>query len=171
MLQGTPFPKLHAKAAETKGLLKPVSAALLHFADQDPSQREVLETMVRVLNDSHSIDLLVDGMNEARVLPQQGKELELLVMNLNVGTTKLCHFFHKQAIQLFNFVPKNHYLFHLAMLGQHMSPKLAWCYSGEDLMHKVKTLAQGSFRGTRVKHLGNKVLAKYLVGLSQALSE
>ena len=170
MLQGSPFPKLHAKAAETKALLKPVSAALLHFEDQDPSQREVLHAIVKVLDDSHSIDELVAGMNEPRVLPQQGRELEHLVTSLNVGTTKLCHFFHKKQLMLFNFVPKNHYLFHLAQLGRHMSPKLAWCYSGEDLMHKVKVLAQGSFRGTRAKHLGNKVIAKYLVGLSQALS-
>ena len=30
-------------------------------------------------------------------------------------------------------------------LARHMSPKLAWCYQGEDLMQKVKVLAQGSF--------------------------
>ena len=38
-------------------------------------------------------------------------------------------------------------------------------------MQKVKPLAQGSFRGCSPKILGNKVLAKYLVGLSQALSD
>ena len=165
MLQASPFPRLRAKAAETKALLKPVSAALLHFADQDSSQREVLYGLVSVLNDSHSIDTLADGMNEARVLPQQGKHLEVLVMR----TTKLCHSFHQKGISLFNFVPKNHYLLHLATLGQHVSPKLAWCYSGEDLMHS-EDFGTRVFPGTRVKHLGNKLLAKYLVGLSQALS-
>ena len=38
-------------------------------------------------------------------------------------------------------------------------------------MQKVKILAQGSFRGTPPKILGNKVLAKYVVGLSQVLSD
>ena len=33
MLKGSPFPRLHAKAAETKAMLQPVSAALLHFAE------------------------------------------------------------------------------------------------------------------------------------------
>ena len=61
-------------------------------------------------------------------------------------------------------------MFHLADCAKHMSPKLAWCYQGEDLMHKVKVLAQASFRGTPPKILGNKILGKYLVGLSQALS-
>ena len=31
MLQGTPFPRLHAKAAETKALLMPVSSTFLRL--------------------------------------------------------------------------------------------------------------------------------------------
>ena len=170
MLKGAPFPKLHAKAAETKALLKPVSDALVHFSDQDPEQRPVIDGIVAVLNDSHAIDVLVDGLTGYSVSASKGRELVALVSRLNIGTTRLCHYFHSKALFLFNFVPKNHYLFHLAELGRHMSPKLAWCYKGEDLMQKVKVLAQGSFRGTPIKILGNKVLAKYLVGLSQALA-
>ena len=37
-------------------------------------------------------------------------------------------------------------------------------------MQKVKVMAQGSFRGTPAKSLGNKVIEKYLIGLSLALS-
>ena len=171
MLQGKPFPRIHAKAAETKALLKPVSDALRHFQDQDPDQRPVLHSIVEVLEVSHDIDVLIDSMTGYRVDPGKGRELSRLVHKLNIGTTKLCHFFHPKGLWLFNFVPKNHYLYHLAQLGQHMSPKLSWCYKGEDLMQKVKILAQGSFRGTPPKILGNKVLAKYVVGLSQVLSD
>ena len=126
--------------------------------------------MVQVLEASHSIDILVDDMRGFKGTLAQGRQLEELVLAMNIGITKLCHAFHKQGLFLFNFVPKNHYLFHLAELGKQMSPRLAWCYQGEDLMHKVKIMAQGSFRGTPAKTLGNKVMAKYLIGLSQALS-
>ena len=119
---------------------------------------------------SISIDNLVDEMEGFVVLPEQAQQLEALVYRMNVGFTKLCHTFHSQSVSLFNFLPKNHYLFHLAQLGRHMSPKLAWCYKGEDLMHKVKVMAQGSFRGTSPRKLGNKILGKYLLGLSDALS-
>ena len=169
MLKGSPFPKLHAKAAETKSLLEPVSSALHHFSDQDPSKAEVIAAMIKVVDDSHAIDDLIDSMPEFKPSEAQATQLDKLVYSMNVGITKLCHHFHQQAF-LFNFVPKNHYLFHLAMLGRHMSPKLAWCYKGEDLMHKVKMLAQGSFKGTPPKILGNKVMGKYVIGLSQALS-
>ena len=171
MLEGSPFPKLHAKAAETKALVKAVSDALLHFADQDASQRPLLDAMIAVLEDSHAIDVVVDGMNDFNVRPDQAKVLQVLVHRLNVGTTKLCHNFIQKGQYLFNFLPKNHMLYHIAQLGQHMSPKLAWCYKGEDLMQKVKILAQGSFRGCSPKILGNKVLAKYMVGLAQALAD
>ena len=36
-------------------------------------------------------------------------------------------------------------------------------------MNQIKTLAQGSFRGTPPSILGNKVLRKYWVGLVHAL--
>ena len=170
MLEGKPFPKLHAKAAETKYLLQPVAAVLRHLANSKPAEREVVDLMLMVLDSSHQIDVLVDSMVGYKVWPQQGDELEALVQQLNAGTAKLCAAFHKRALFLFNFVPKNHYLFHLAQLGRHMSPKLAWCYQGEDLMQKIKLLAVGSFRGTPPRKLGIKVLGKYLVGLSHALS-
>ena len=170
MLKGSPFPKLHAKAAETKSLLEPVSAALQHLKDQDPSQQTELLLMVQVLDDSHSIDVLIDEIKGFKPTAAQANKLEKLVSSMNVGTTKLCHHFHNRNLFLFNFVPKNHYMFHLSQLGRHLSPKLAWCYMGEDLMHKVKVLAQGSFRGTPPKILGNKILAKYVIGLSYALS-
>ena len=170
MLTGSPFPKLHAKAAEVKALIEPVSLALQHFRDQ-PGDTALLDSMVAVLDASHAIDVLVDGLEGFAVSPAAGAELENLVYRMNVGITRLCHWFHNRGEFLFNFVPKNHYLMHLAQLGRHMSPKLAWCYQGEDLMQKVKVLAQGSFDGTSPKELGNKILDKYVVGVCQVLSK
>ena len=54
----------------------------------------------------------------------------------------------------------------MVQLGKHMSLP----YQGEDLMNRVKLLAQGSFRGTPPSSLGNKVLVKYLIGLVHVLS-
>ena len=170
MLKGTPFPKLHCKAAEAKALLLPLKCALEHFGDQDSSQEGLLQAMVQVLDASHSIDQVVDEMRGFKGTAAQAKKLQELVLSMNLGISNLCHAFHKQGLFLFNFIPKNHYLFHLADLAKHLSPKLGWCYQGEDLMQKVKVMAQGSFRGTPAKGLGNKVMEKYLIGLSQALS-
>ena len=170
--QGTPLPKLHAKAAETKAMLQPVSSALQHYKDLVTEEDlGLLDLMVDVLDSSHNIDDLLEGHQGFTLLPAEGRQLRGLVMKVNAGTTKLCHAFSKKGLYLFDFVPKSHYLFHLAELGQHVSPKLAWCYQGEDLMNKVKVLAQGSFNGTAPKILGNKVIVKYVLALHLALAK
>ena len=145
--------------------------ALQHFRDQDAEQVEVLDLMVKVLGMSHNIDTLIDGLDGYMVPPEEAERLQGLVLQMNIGTTKLCQIFHKRALFLFNFVPKHHYLFHLAQAGRHMSPKMGWCYQGEDLMNAVKVMAQGSFRGTYPRNLGNKILAKYVFALVHELSK
>ena len=129
-----------------------------------------MDSMVKVLQCSHQIDILVDGMQGFRVVPSEADQLEILVQQMNAGTVKLCHTFLQRGTSLFNFVSKNHYLYHMIQLARHMPPRLAWCDQGEDLMQKVKVLAQGSFRGTKPRKLGNKILGKYLVGLVHALA-
>ena len=159
MLQGSPFPRLHTKAAETKAMIKPVIEVMKYFADLDPSKRDLVNAMLGVLECSHSIDEVVDAVQGYKMTPRAAQRLEGLVMQMTEGTIRLCHAFRKEAMFLFNFVPKNHYLMHLAQLGQHMSPKLAWCYQGEDLMNKVKVLAQGSFVAPLMPALETRCLA------------
>ena len=142
--QWTAFSKASCKGSRD---LKPVSDALLHFADQDPGKRELLTAMVQVLELSRSIDVLIDAVRGYKRTVAQGNKLEELVQEMNEATSRLCRHFLNQGLFFFRFAPKNHHLLHLAQLGKHMSPKLAWCYKGGDLMDKIKTLAQGGFRG------------------------
>ena len=74
MLEGKPFLKLHAKAAETKYLLQPVAAVLRHLANSKPAEREVVELMLMVLDSSHQIDILVDSMVGYKVWPGPATE-------------------------------------------------------------------------------------------------
>ena len=101
MLKGSPFPKLHAKAAETKSMLRPVATCLEHFKDQDPTQEAVTVLMQQVLENSYSIDEAVDEMEGFKGTVAQGLKLEQLVLAMNLGVTKLCHHFHKKAMFLF----------------------------------------------------------------------
>ena len=74
MLKGKPFPKLHAKAAETKAMLAPVSAFLQENIDNGKQESgEVVRTMVQLLDWSHTIDTLVDSMSGYAVDEAQGQ--------------------------------------------------------------------------------------------------
>ena len=172
MIRGDPFPKFHGKAAETKYMVEPVSAFLKsHRGNGKVEAGEFYESMVQLLDWSREIDVVIDGMDGFGVDVAKGELLETLVHNYNVLLTKVCHVAISKGVFLFNFIPKNHYLFHLAQKGRLMSPKLAWCYQGEDLMQKVKTMAQGSFQATLPRKLGSKILAKYLVAMDLELSQ
>ena len=88
MLEGSPFPKLHAKAAETKAMIQPTAAALRHFADQDPAQGPLLWAMVTLLDCSRAIDELVDGVEGFKMSAAEADQLEALVQEFNYGVTR-----------------------------------------------------------------------------------
>eukprot|EP00969_Alexandrium_andersonii_P365303 15465925-Alexandrium_andersonii.AAC.1 len=60
---------------------------------------------------------------------------------------------------------KFHYVLHVGNIAAYCNPRLSWCYSGEDLMQKVKTLVAASNRGTAAHKVMGKVLQKYAFGL------
>ena len=66
---------------------------------------------------------------------------------------------------------KNHYLCHsgLDSAKTGLSPRLAFCFEGEDFMSVVKSLCMGSNRGLESAKLTEKVIPKYLLGLDLVL--
>jgi len=84
--------------------------------------------------------------------------------------TALGEHFHPLRIALFHFTIKSHYLLHIALASLYINPRLGWCYSGEDMMGKVKHLIQGTYRGTPVHVLVSKTMRKYANGLAFDMS-
>ena len=74
--------------------------------------------------------------------------------------------YHEIGIWLYHFTMKAHYLVHLGRDCGEVSPRLSWCYAGEDMMSKVKKLVQSSCRGTALHQIPNNVMRKYVVALS-----
>ena len=51
------------------------------------------------------------------------------------------------GVKLFDITSKAHMLLHCAMMSKYINPKVVWCFSGEDFMHKHQTLAMACVRG------------------------
>ena len=81
----------------------------------------------------------------------------------------LGHFYHSRGVFLFHFTVKTHYLMHFGLSCTELSPRVGWCYSGEDMMGRVKVLVQASCRSAAPQKLMPKLLQKYSVGPSYAL--
>lgn len=60
-----------------------------------------------------------------------------------------CHYqtTELQARGLFTRTAKQHALCHSALYSRFISPRLLWCFLGEDMMRVVQTLTQASTRG------------------------
>ena len=170
MLSGEPVPRLHAKAGEVKTMLPAVSAFFQNLVS-DNHGNEDLKLMSEVLSLSARIDINLDQQIGFMVNQEIAEEFKELIHSHNKKTAILCHRFHSRALAFFNFIPKHHYLFHIADLSLHLSPKLGWCWKGEDMMYKVKMMAQASCRAIAPTKLGNKVVEKYLISLDLALGK
>jgi hypothetical protein len=161
------FPKLKGKAAEVRHL----GPALLQVfrANCDNTQRSHRQCLM-ALQYSVRMEQLVDENASVYVWPAAvAEEFASAAHNLLALQTALAQHYHPQGVLLFSTTIKSHYLLHVAMLSRHLNPRLAWCYAGEDLMHRVRVLVSAAQRGTGPALVPSKVLRKYLWGLSYDL--
>lgn len=79
--------------------------------------------------------------------------------------------FQIEAYPLFQLTSKGHYVMHSCLLARFLNPRLAWCYSGEDFMGKVRHLALSCSKGCQPWQVSNKMLQKYIVALHLTLTD
>ena len=70
------------------------------------------------------------------------------------------HFANEGGPHLFTTTSKLHGLAHSGLLSKYVSPRLVWCFTGEDYMHHIQVLAQSCLAGTGPYLMGNKVASK-----------
>ena len=160
----TDFPLMKGKAAEIKGLVKPLLVVVLRHLPDSVAEHVIMKQQ---LEHAVRIEELLEVHKDEYVLPPAARDaftdscFKFAQLNTALGQK-----FHGRGICLFNHTIKMHYACHIGLAAQYINPRLCWCYSGEDLMHKVKLLVQGSYKGTRPILVPPKVLNKYCVALS-----
>ena len=168
MVKNDPFPRLAAKALETRDLL--------------PAMEEFLRAWVgnplcayfhRLIFLSTSLDVIVFSNKTFLLSGFEREALRSGIFEYNQTLTVLAHHCHKAGLPYCNFTPKNHFLCHLGLIASKtgVSPRLGFCFQGEDFMATVKWLCIGSHRGVSSAKLFDKVAAKYLRGLDFLLSQ
>ena len=167
MLKHDPFPKLAAKAIETKCLVPAVLALCGNWLHEP-----VVAWMHRLLALSVEMDQIVFGNKSFRFRANEGERLCHFIFEYNSVLTTLARNLHGRGLPYFNYTLKNHYLCHIGLHAAKTSinPRLAFCFGGEDFMSILKKLCVASGRGVASAKLSNKVLEKYLRGLDLMLS-
>jgi hypothetical protein len=62
-------------------------------------------------------------------------------------------------------------LLHIAMMAEFINPRQVWCFTGEDMMHKVQGLGQSCVRGVRNPRATVKMAKHYRLGLNNLFKQ
>ena len=167
MVAHEPFPRLSAKAVETRDLLP----ALEHFLRAWLGVNPLLVWFHRLVALSCRLDTVVFSNKTMWLSDADCLALRNGVFEYNQTLSRLALHFHRQGKAYCNFTIKNHYLLHIGLFSAKtgINPRLAFCYQGEDFMSVLKTLVAGSSRGVESAKLIDKVVPKYCRGLDLLL--
>ena len=67
-----------------------------------------------------------------------------------------------QGDRLFNITFKHHVLVHCVIRAQSISPRVSWCYMGEDWMKWVRKIGAPCTRGLQMAHVHKKLIIHFL---------
>ena len=172
MVKHVPFPRLSAKAVETRDLLPGVEQFCREWVANNPGYPVCVHLHRLVLLSTH-LDRIVFANQGLMLSRDECEEFKAGIFAYNQTLTNLAHHFHQRGQAYCNYTLKNHYLCHWGLMAARtsLSPRIAFCYQGEDFMGVVKTLTVASSRGIETAKLFDKVLEKYLRGLDFLLKQ
>ena len=158
------FPMLKGKAGEIKALGRP----LLKAWELKMSRGNKQHRLVRLaLQSSVDLEVILDRSAGLPCLIGDDKEnFTKACWDLGACLTALGSHYHGLGEWLFHFTMKMHYIIHQGLDCGEVSPRLGWCYQGEDMMQKVKSLVASCSRGTPTHLVPAKVMTKYVIALS-----
>jgi hypothetical protein len=162
------FPKLKGKAAEVKAL---VPAVLFVWRKYMRRENDIHRFVELGLQMSAKIDQIIDETR--RLFALQGEDLQryrTAVFSFLVMQNVLAGYYNNHGLKLFNITIKSHYLAHSAVQAAWLHPVKGWCFTGEDLMQKLKNVANYSVHGIKPGNLGVTLLEKYCTGMFFELS-
>ena len=150
-----PHPRLAAKAIEIRWILPAVESILRPWT----ARNAIVAWMHRLVLLSSKMDAIVFGNKTFVLNAQERMTLKGFIFEFNQCLTRLARHFHSGGHPYFNYTSKNHYLCHMGVDASKsgISPRLGFCFQGEDFMKIVKALTAGSSRGVDSALLVNKM--------------
>ena len=161
------FPCMKGKAAEIKSLCRPLLE--IWTSMMDGGDRQHRQVRIALMASMELEDLMRANKHNYRFFGDDAARFKDNVYKYVGAVSALGSFYHPKGEWMFHYTIKYHYLLHLGLLAKEINPRISWCYQGEDMMAKAKTLVQSCSRGTAVGTLVGKVMEKYIIGLSFAV--
>ena len=151
------LPDLMGRATEIKHLCK----ALLVLWDRGRTIGDRLHDLIyTALEASSKLDEILDSHRGEYNLPREASQ-EFIKYALQY--CQACNaLYNWDDDKLFNVTYKHHALLHLAFGSEYESPRLGWCWMGEDFMRVTRVLISSCMNGTRLEDVNRKSPKKIL---------
>lgn len=159
--KGQSFPKMRGKASEIRHLAGPLLAVW------EAHMNESLDIHRRIrlyLKLNYSLEeLLSVHRTELALPPEDAQVFESTLDKMLLLLTNIAE--HFLGARLFNLTQKSHFLQHVASLSACISPRLLWCFQGEDMQRRMATLAKQCVRGQGPGQSSIKMFQRYRLAL------
>jgi hypothetical protein len=163
------FPKLRGKAAEIRSL-GPALHQLwkTHMVEALGIHRHI-EMMLRM--NVAMEDLLLEFKGEDKFPTTAAKRFRGCAFYMAQLQNKVAAHYWALHYQLFTVTSKTHFVMHIAILAEHINPRLLWCFSGEDMMGKQRLMCDDCVKGNTMHAAGSKLTQHNRLNLHLALSD
>ena len=106
------------------------------------------------------VQVIIDGSKHYLTASESNEVLSTVRRGL-LFYSWLSHDASQNGRLLWNFVPKHHFLIHLAMEARFFSPRLAWTYRDEDFVGRLATIANKCSFGLGPARMAPRLMEKW----------
>lgn len=163
------YPKLRGKAAEIRHFGPVLLALWAACADPASELHQRIQLMLKLNVRLESI--LTEHPDEFALPGTAASEFQEAAFAMAQLQTATATHFMEQGQQLYDITSKTHMVLHCAILSKYISPRVSWCFSGEDNMRVTQTLAQSCVRGLTGSAAQVKMARHYRLGLHLSLAK
>ena len=155
------YPKLRGKAAEIKYFCRPIHYVRQKYSNPRLGVHRQIGLYLQM--NCQIEEILILNRQELALPEEDAKKFQhLCAASLLLLSDIAEHFI---TDQLFGITQKAHFTQHISLLAKFLSPRLTWCFEGEDVQRKISTLAKTCVGGERPGQTIGKMMSRYRLGL------
>ena len=163
------YAKLRGKGSEVRHLGRALALVFEQFYNNAlQTHREIL-LMLQLNVEMENI--LEANRNEYALPGDEAARFEGACDSMLILNGKIARTFAENGLQLFDLTAKAHLLQHLGILARGISPRVTWCFAGEDFQRRAQQLAQSAVRGLQPTAVMGKMARKYRLALERQLTD
>ena len=154
---------LRGKAAEIRGLARP----MLHiWSDKMTQGLDIHRKILLALKLNWKLeDMLAQFKGYSNLPSGEAAAFGDTMSGFLLLQSELNDFFKDHEPRLFGITEKSHFLQHLGLEAKWLSPRLIWCFSGEDMQRRVQRLTQTCVKGQGPGQATVKMCYRYRAAL------